>query len=487
MKKENPILFASKLKTFFNLEAKPTLIQNSYLENKFAPIFAYWAFFICLISFNSYAGEGLLSKISSLPCFPHFQSCKTFFNITPLPYSYKESLLFTIIFSLITMGVIFLYKKKYYYAHIILWILFTVKILICLLNYGLGNYDYYDLVLILIFLIYPSRRELIKVTFVILYFLASTIKIHEGWIAGTYFSSLYYGLPLIPFILIPAATNIVILMQMLGGWFLLSKNSKISTLAIYFFIFFHIYSAILVGFRYPFTSLFSLLIIFGVGIDKEKNIISSLKKERSYSFFLIIIILFILQFVAIKIPGDQKITLEGNNYGLFMFEANHQCISTVTFNKIIHTRFSYDARNRCDPYVYLKMYQKQFCLKGDEKYAWEFEHSINGNSFQKIIDEPDLCKLVYKPFVHNSWIKLESEATATGLPYKNIYLASDGVDSSYTRAGQYLYPSSLSTSQPIETSWLQKNIIRHITIFYILYWILWISTILRVLKLFVSK
>lgn len=460
----------------------PTSVQESYANKLFPKLFSGWALLTFLVSFNDYLGSGYLSTKSSLPCFPHFQGCKNFFdyiNLIPLPYGYGESIFFTVLLGLLVLGAYYLYEKKFFRLHLILWSLFLVKSFILLTNYGLGNYDYYDTAVIFVFLLYPSRHDLVKLVFVILYFLASTIKIHEGWILGTYFSSLYYGLPLIPDNLIPLATNIIILTQMVGCWFLLSSNKKLSSYALYFFIFFHLYSTILVGYRYPITSLLSLLVIFFAG-KKDHYIQNFSLKKNTLIFYLFIVILFIGQSISYLIPGDQKLTLEGNNYGLYMFEANHQCISYVTVQSGRQSvAASYDARNRCDPYMYMKNLQRNYCTTPVEKVSWIFDHSINGGPFRRIVDESDVCSLIYKPFARNTWIQDEQQAITVGKTYKNVYIK--GSDNTVIRNGEYIYAQGLSNSAPNQSSAFQLTLEKFSPQIKFFYWLIWTGTLLLML------
>ena len=157
------------------------------------------------------------------------------------------------------------------------------------------------------------------------------------------------------------------------------------------------------------------------------------------------------------IAGDRRITLEGNRYGMFMFEANHQCVGTVktyraikvpitpsikqnnqcTGRRCVTSSKIYEednlqvreerieigaAWNRCDPYVEWSWIQR-LCRKDPSirRIAFTFDHSINGGPFYRIVDEANICGLVYKPFSHNDWIKLPPEAPVVGVPLKDGY------------------------------------------------------------------
>jgi hypothetical protein len=134
------------------------------------------------------------------------------------------------------------------------------------------------------------------------------------------------------------------------------------------------------------------------------------------------------QSISHIIPGDEKSTMEGNFYGLYMFEANHQCreVATIYRNNEepeILEKESFQARNRCDAYRVWFKYQ-QLCENdlSVERIAIEFDHSINGNPFYRTIEVPDICTLEYKPFSHNGWIKTAKDGAAlTGYPMRNYY------------------------------------------------------------------
>ncbi len=465
-------------------------IQEKYEHSLFTKVFSGWILLTLLISLNSFLGKGYLSQNSSLSCFPHFQSCKEWFsviNLTPLPFSYLESLFFTFLFALMVLAAYYLYSKKYAYVHYLIGALFVVKLFIMSMNYGIANYDYYDIAMTFVFLLYPAGRNLLKLTFVVLYFLSSTIKIHEGWILGTYFSTLFYGLPLIPLALIPVATNIVILSQMIGCWFLLHKNEKVVTSFVYFFIAFHLYSTILVGYRYPITSLLSLLILFlvrdkmkgGAKVEKEER--TFLLSKKTLPLYLFFVFLFGGQMIAIVIPGDQKLTLEGNNYGLYMFEANHQCVSRIKEESSgnASASASYDSRNRCDPYMYLISLQKKYCYDDEAStsmISWTFDHSINGEPYKRIVNTSNICTLVYKPFTHNAWIQEQGETIAKA--YKNVTITGSAGGNEPVEKDGYLFASFLSNSESVTKTSFQLILERHITTLKNFYWLLWVATLL---------
>jgi hypothetical protein len=187
---------------------------------------------------------------------------------------------------------------------------------------------------------------------------------------------------------------------------------------------FHIYSGIIVNYRYITVSIPALLVLFGVGrvfLQPTNLDWKILKISRSTIFgYLFLLVLLTGQLTAVLIPGDQKKTLEGNYYGLYMFEAAHQCYSTATvfFENSTTTKTMFRdnniANNRCDLYRYfypLKTVCSKEYLDGKRiaRIDWKFDHSINGHKFERIVDTTDLCILEYKPFSHNDWIKIGND------------------------------------------------------------------------------
>ena len=360
-------------------------------------------------------------------CWPYFQECGNLLFLRALPEGYSQPFLYMVLFGTLLLAVYLMYKKDWVLAHLalmpsFLWHTLGTFVLSTALA---GNYEFYLFVLTLILLFFPHKEFFLKVSLVLFYFLAATIKMHETWVLGTYFSAMKEGLPIFPQWSIPVWTNITIFMQVIGAWFLLSKNATLQRLSIFFWVVFHLYSGLLVGYRYPTTVLPTLLILFGplyryTPIPFDKKAIAG---------WCLVLAMFPLQFVSILIPGDERLTLEGNKYGLYMFEANHQCISTVktvypdgTVEESQQVKES--ARNRCDPYRFW-FAMKQNCESAQRegiRSEWTLDHSINGGPFLRIVDERDVCTLEYKPFSRNTWIKTEKDnPEIIGYPVENHY------------------------------------------------------------------
>ncbi len=360
-------------------------------------------------------------------CWPYFQSCGEWYFLRALPFGYTQTFLYMALFGSFALTIYFMHKKEWVLAHLLLTLSFIWHALVAfVLTYSVaGNYDYYLAFLSAVLLFLPHKEFFLKLVFVLLYFLSTATKIHETWILGSYFSALKTGLPFFPDWSIPLWTNLIMFMEMVAGWFLLSRNWFLQRSVLVFFVAFHLYSGLLVEYRYPATVLPLLLILFGpfyrftpVALDR-----------RSLAGWLLILLMCAGQSVSHLIPGDEKLTLEGNKLGLYMFEANHQCISSVEIQFKDGTKKSQrdetrSARARCDPYRFW-FPLKTLCTRNQdriESIRWTLDHSINGGPFLRIVDTSDACVLTYQFLSHNAWIKTESDnPTIMGYPVENIY------------------------------------------------------------------
>ena len=382
-------------------------------------------YFVSFYQLVSYAWTSVNGPFQG--CWAYLQDCDKFYFLQALPFGYSQTIFYAGIFLVFLIAAEGIIKKKWSQVWWMLFMLFLWKIFVdFIIGTQPGNFEYYDLVFSFIVLFLPFRSWFLRLSFVFLYFLASTIKFHEGWVLGTYFTSLQNGLAIFGDALAPVFTIVVIIMQMIGSWFLLSQRGHLRAVVFFYFFCFHVYSGVYVGWRYLSSDLFMLSTLFYLH-ENPKPVPFNRRSMFGY-FFLFLLLL--AQLSPKLIPGDQKFTLEANNFGLYMFEANHQCISTVrvndaTANYVVdeHTRFSVDAKSRCNPLFYLQRIKK-ICATLDQgkSVSWTFDHSVNGGPFFRMIDEENACVLQYAPFSHNTWIKYDREKMEiVGYPLKNYY------------------------------------------------------------------
>jgi hypothetical protein len=385
--------------------------------------------FVYFIVFDGWIRDTVFTKEAfeqfRYVCPPYFQSCGDLYILEALPLGYSQTILYMVFFGILAWCVYLIYRKEWDVVQLCLMPIFIWHAANTFLfsDFRAGNYEYYVVAFGLVLLFFPHKEFFLKLTLVIFYSLSTVSKIHPGWVEGGYFTALRTGLPLFPDWSIPLWTNLVIFMEMVGAWFLLSRNVILQRGALLFFTIFHIYSGILVEYRYPATVLPFVLIAFGP-LYRYTKVPLDMKSIVGWSFIALLII---LQFSPKFITGDEKITAEGNKYGLYMFEANHQCFSEAKIyydnGESKEENFSQiSSRNRCEPYHRWFRF-KQLCERKDKisRIEWEFNHSLNGGPFYKIVDVDNVCSLEYSSIRHNTWIKLPTEAAAVGYPVKNIF------------------------------------------------------------------
>jgi hypothetical protein len=392
-------------------------------------------------------------------CPPYFMSCGDYFFLQMLPYGYSQSGLYVFLFLVLGWGIHGAYTQRWSQAHAALLICFIWKCIVgFVFTYGmLGNFDYYDMALACVWLFAMHKEYFARVVFVLMYVLASSIKIDSGWIVGEYFTTLVTGAPLFSGTAVPIITNLLICMQMLGAWLLLSGTPWLQRTAFVYFFLFHVYSGVLVNYRYITISIPALWVLF---YEYVPMVLLRIRKSSLFGYgFLVILVCG--QLVGILIAGDQKKTLEGNYYGMYMFEANHQCYSRAEIYRKgildpeIALRDSHVANNRCDPYHYwFRLHTK--CVRDTtiERIRWTFDHSINGGPYERIVDVENTCTLAYAPFAHNPWIRLDGVAERLDIPvYKN----------------GFAYPLDPRIMVPVERQ-ADTRLVAHLSTFY---WILW--------------
>lgn len=388
-------------------------------------------------------------------CWPFFQNCADYYFLEALPYGYSQNIFYMCLYGIMLAIVYAMWRKKWELAHLLLFTLLIWEILTVLFVYReAAPYYYYHITLTSILLFARHKEYFLKLAFVVMYFLSATVKLNDGWVLGTYFTSLELGLPIFPDIFAPLLTNFVIFTQIVGAWFLLSRNAYLKNLVLAELIFFHLYSGAFVHYNYPTVAIVPLIILFG---PLSRHTPTPFKRDTWFGW-LVIMILLICQLVGFAAPGDRRMTLENNRWGMYMFEANHQCFADMTIHSE-GSRETFDweaakgtpcngfyclvkqsvsstgtstaetrryesgsAWNRCAPYEWWSRIHS-FCERDTSVQRVEFRlsHSINGGPFYRTVDLPNICDVDFLPFVHNEWIKVPPEALVDGYPVMNSY------------------------------------------------------------------
>ncbi|HPF77961.1 MAG TPA: hypothetical protein PLF01_01595 [Alphaproteobacteria bacterium] len=379
-----------------------------------------------MFNFNRWENENLISLAARdghwAICWPFFQSCYDWMFMSARPDGYTQNTIFMLMLGVIFAGSYALLSRKFSLAHACIFILFLWECYVVLISYlHTSNYYYYHLTFCIIYLFLPYKRFFGSLSIVFFYFLSTAAKIHESWTLGAYFSAMKTELPLFPEGYAFIWTNILIFKEMFVAWFLFSKNKALQRSVFWFYVAFHLYSGLLVQYQYPVIVTPMLIIFFGPLYKPFKE---APHDRKSAPGWLLFAALLMSQLFSNMIPGDEKLTMEGNFYGLAMFAANHQCIVNVRDENdevLWHIEES-NARRRCDAYRYWFQSKKLFCDDtSGKKFHLLIDHSINGGPFLEIVNEKDLCSLSYNPWGRNEWIKTEDEAKPVGRPLQNAY------------------------------------------------------------------
>lgn len=438
------------------------LFSVNEIENE--PILQ-WAFggllFFFFVTFNRWISSPNVTiehaERGAAVCWEYFQDCTRFFFLHEIGHGYSQPLFYAALYAVMLLIVYCMWRKNWIAAHALMLPLLIWEILVALIfSFSDGApYHYYHIVLTSALLFAAHKEFFLKIAFIFLYFMSVTTKLDSTWILGTYFTALKDGLPLFPDIFTPLITNVVIGMQMVGAWFLVSRHQWLQRSVFAFFVAFHVYSAIFVFYFYPSVSLPTLLIMFGP-MYRHTPIPFTKRATVGWAILALVAIFQVLGFLA---PGDRRMTLEADKFGMFMFEANHQCVVTVgtyqhaalrprtdweaslgtrctSFYCMVKTTTSevdgfflreerYEsgtAWNRCYPYEWWTRYHTLCERDGNiARVSLRLDHSINGGPFYRTVDVENICEMSYRPFGGNSWIKQPPEAPLIGYPVTNTY------------------------------------------------------------------
>lgn len=329
----------------------------------------------------------------------------------------------------VEVGVFALLTGRGKTAYWAFFVVFLVRASSLIFRFPVLNYDLYDIVFMAVLLIARDKLGAARLTYVFVYFLCSTIKFDEGWIFGQYFSTLKEGFPLLGSnpILLAAAGNVIIVAQLGLGWALFSRNSKIRSAAIGFFVLFHIYSTMVVGLRFPLSTLPLLLLLFWQ--DSKSNQTARLFPEHvDLRIVIFLACLCIFQVARFGIPGQEKLSFEGGGASFFMFDGNHQCAvgyeerredgSFVTIKEFGNIF----AQHRCSVYVYLNEGKRLFCSPSVQSRDVRMTvfSSLNGSPFYRIVNRQPVCSTSYNPFLSNAWVNIKNPP-AGAWALQNIY------------------------------------------------------------------
>jgi hypothetical protein len=187
-----------------------------------------------------------------------------------------------------------------------------------------ANFHHLHLIYTLAFLLAPSPYKLFffRITLVVSYLMSGIIKLTPSWLLGEYFNSTPGKLPLLPdaawFVTLAQQGIIVLELVLVWAWF--APYRWLRSGCWYLYIFFHLYSGLLVGFKY--TSLMMPLVVAAF-LDFSHPIQYGYRWQRNHwRIWLFEALLLAGSVYHLFIPGDTRLTHEGKYFGVFMFDAN---------------------------------------------------------------------------------------------------------------------------------------------------------------------
>jgi hypothetical protein len=391
--------------------------------------FYYVLLFKFVLSFQDWVLKDTLSpelaRQGKHICPSWFQNCESWYVFEAFPRGWGLPLLYAILTGFLFLGAFFAWKKRWWEAQLVLLPPLLWKILMPLaLTYNvIVEYEYFSTPFVLLFLFGGRKIYFLRRLVVLLYLLAAFMKFNDSWIVGTYFSSLKWGIPLVPREGIPLVTNLIAGWEIFGTFLLLSTNRRWRWAALAFWAFFHLYSILFVGYLYPMHCLPMLLVLFLPDFQEETP---DLRPESRFGWGLFALILFIFV-LPYKVPGEVEYSLQRLKISLEMFDANHQCAST----EIVHEKDgrvserhqeSRAAQSRCPPYAFWYKIKQECERRADQisSIEWKFDSSVNGGPFYRIVDVKNACELEFQPLQRNEWMKFPSEgAPVVGYPRRN--------------------------------------------------------------------
>jgi hypothetical protein len=197
------------------------------------------------------------------------------------------------------------------------------KLLFYLMDLRLfANFHHLHLFYTLLFLVSASKLRFFRLTLAFSYFASGFIKLTPSWLHGEYFNSIPGKLPLLPKDdwIVTAASAGVILLEFLGPLCWLSRKAWVRYGSVALFVLFHVYSGLLVGFKY--TTLM-LPLVLSTFLRFDQPLMAGYHYVRRdlvpWSLLSLSMLGSVYHFL---LPGDVRLTGEGKYFGVFMFDAN---------------------------------------------------------------------------------------------------------------------------------------------------------------------
>lgn len=361
-------------------------------------------------------------------CWPYFDRCVQAYHFAALPDSYAYTLWMAVVMGLLLVSVVGLLWKREVLAHAALSLVIVWEFVFhfILVDYQTTTTDLLYLVPAATLLFTRHKLSNLRFIWALLCLLLARTQINDGWILGTYFTSTSLGAPLVPLLLAPVLTQVVLFSEIFFAWGLLSSKGKWRQVSFWVLTVCFLFTAIYLGYFLPVICLSFLWTLFAApDLDPRSDFFFRASKR----FVLLIVALCFGCFYFIFIPGDSEYTFQGVEYGLYSLSTNYQCAGQIEHfdasGKSLQKWIKRTKRPyvRCYPESYFQ-YLRELCrtyAPGD-RLKWSMAISKNGGPFYEIINTENACALEYKAFSANDWIRSPGPEThIAGYPQKNSF------------------------------------------------------------------
>ena len=323
-----------------------------------------------------------------------------------------------------------------------------------------------------IFVFGEDRLYWIRRFLVLFYVLSGAAKLSSGWTAGTYFSAIQGGLIFVPDRIIPLASNLALLVQLVISYFLLSTNWTLQRVSLCAFVLFNLYAVAFAGFLFPMIALPLLLVCFCPRVVPAEHP----RHWKSLVPVALLGMILLAQGASFLSPHDPYLTNIGSRFALKSFDANHQFIvsQTVTFKDGSTDKTyaaGYGANYKPEPALAYYQIKRLWCKKPNVvSVALQLDSSINGGPFYRVVDVPNMCSVAFHAFGANDWIKRSAEdAAVVGYPVKDeedgarLLVEKEPFPTRLDAATGHLLivPTPMATNAPMTVSPLQQGLLRH--------------------------
>lgn len=268
-----------------------------------------------------------------------------------------------------------------------------------LTNFNHGNHPYYDFLMLSVIVLSSGCLHSLRVAYALTYFMCSLLKINSGWITGGFFLTAKGYLPFGSPELVPYLTNLMIVFQMFGCFFLLGRNLNTRRIFASLFLLFHLYSVIIAGSRFSWSTFPFIVLLYMTPQEGDKKLASprliagvvkqllddvrhSLRATHHATCALIV------AFLSLQILSYFDVISEKRTFN--MFSEATACVVTVAGQNFKETYGHPVGSSACFKEQIIRSTKKELCpTRGD--FDLRIEVSKNGSTYKVDYEQLSVC------------------------------------------------------------------------------------------------